>query len=308
MGEYEDMARISEAVDQLGDQPPTPEDLKKMDEAAKAVAESDDYSVAENLSGGLSERLEEDDAGPLDVDDLFGLLGDEPKPAQKAEPEEESNSEESTAPETGQENVVEEPSGVDARIKELSERLRRAEEQNDLLIKRQLGGDVEEGEERAEMPELEPDVQEYLRPYVDSMVKKELEEMREYLKPVRDQQEREAVANRVKSYPGLEAFKPEHVTVLEQAFASLPEEEKPLYQGGGMAGAILLAQRLASEGKLGLPKKSNKPSGMASRHHSESSGASVTAPDTVTEDDRARRIMNMSGDQVLEILERGGFD
>jgi len=289
MGQFDEFIEMGEAVEKLGDTPPSAEDIAESQVSSPTEMEAD--GVPDVLSGGLSGTQDEEDEQPLDLERLFGTTK-EPKEQVEAGVKE-------TTPEPS-----EPPSGTDARFKDLTEQLRRANEINEAFAKERLGANRDEAPVEVD-DGLEPEVSDYLKPYIEREVSARMAQFEADLKPIRDKSERESIARMIGTK--VEGFNDSHVQVLETHISTMSEEDKALY-GQGLAGAVLLARDLADRGVLKLGKQKAKPSPLASRHQSEMGGRSAATLSEMSEEEQLRRLNSVSGETMRRFLIENGID
>jgi len=250
----------------------------------------------EDLSGGLSDALEVEDDAPLTIDDILGLNSRESSPKETEAPAERKPA-----------DTVETPtSGVDQRFAEMAKFNKELQERVDLLTKRALqepvssdGDDVLPAED-----EINPDVEDYFKPYVNkatAALRAEIAELKAAsapaLKASQDQMMGEAIAERV------EGFKPENVADLYRELDTMSDQDKARF-GDDFAGAIALAGNMVNRGAFAGSKKQQTTSPLASRSHSETSGPAPGADHSMTEEQKLKRLMAMPNDQFLAQLDK----
>ncbi len=297
--QFDDIRRMNEAMEQLGDEPPeitvdaTPEQVAEVE----TPTEPAQVAAPEDLSGGLSEVLGDEQDRPLTVDDILGLN----KPVESA-PAEPKDTGESASP------VEESPSGVDKRFAELTSELARLREQNDLLVNQRL----KEGSEPVAEPvgdetELNPDVQDYMKPYIKDALGfdpeklvAENERLRKVTEPLIAQRETEELAGAISRH--VEGFDSSHMPELQKAFDGLSEQEQAEY--GGIQGAALFAQSLVSRGALNVgTKQKQTPRTLSRRMHGETSGAAPIMAGEMSEDDKIKRLNELSGESIRQMVD-----
>jgi hypothetical protein len=243
-----------------------------------------------------------DEPAELDLDALLGLS----KPVAAPEPERGSGT---PAPETS-----EPPAGsADARIKELTDRLRKSEEEREALFRRALGDQTAPDQPPTDAPVLDEATREFLKPYiqaeVDKVVAEKVAPMEQELAPMRQQQQDAALAQALSKTvaPG---FTPEHVKVLHDAYNATTDEDMKAIYGNGLAGATALAQSLINRGVLDLAGSKPKPrvNPLVARHNSPSGGPAGGMDDGRDEDARVRAILNADNDAWLAALRKQGID
>ena len=289
--ERDEMARMAEAAENLGDEPPVIE-VPKVEEP-KVETEPAPDELAGGLEGGVSEEPHE---GRIDLDELLDI-----KPKEAAAEEPPKVEAEEAAPEP-------EPTAVDKRISELTERTRVLQEQNDKFVEQALArGAPGEAPQEEPAPELDGEVEDYMGPYIEKYLKEQgispehlKQSMASAAEPSLDARRAEVIAKRV---PG---FKVEHIAALKDAYNGLPEgsEDREFY-GDGAAGLTQLAQDLVSRGALDVgQKKQNQTSPLAGRHRSE---AGATPAATEGEDDMAKatRLMDMDDAEFIASIRPG---
>lgn len=299
MGINDDLRELGELASMVNDEgAPLPEFQAALASTTPTVVGDDAPAapVAAPAPAGGNEPAE------LDLDALLGLGA----PAAAPEREEAAGS---PAPETS-----EPPAGsADARIKELSERLRKAEEERELLLRRALGDQPLPEQPGSEAPVLDEPTREFLRPYiqseVDRLVAEKVAPMEQELAPLRQQNQDAALAEALSKMvaPG---FTPAHVQILHREYNAVTDpDEKALY-GSGLAGAGVLAHKLISRGVLDLAGSKPKPkvSPLAARHNTPSGGPAGGMDDARDEDARVRAILGADNDAWLSALRRQGID
>lgn len=292
--EREEMALLAAAADAMddGEVPVIP------DEPVETVAapQAEPEPAAPDLSGGL-DGGEVDDSSelPRELDALLGIGKEKPVET----PVEEASAE------------PEEASAEQARIKELSERLSRAEDQRDKLAMKALERPVEPQTPEEPQTPLDSDVEDYMDRYIGAYLTKHgmaPEDIKRDMAPMKDQIEEgrwaDAIGTRI---PG---FTREHMPALKVAFTKLdPETADFEFYNSGVAGATELARDLMSSGALDVgPKKKATPSSpLAARHHSEA--GTTPSADGDSEVEKAKAIMAMSDETFRrDVLGRMGLD
>jgi len=243
-----------------------------------------------------------DEEAPLDLDALLGLS----QPVAAPEPERGSGT---PAPETS-----EPPAGsADARIRELTDLLRREREEKDLLLRRALGDGPALDQPEADAPVLDEPTRDFLKPYiqaeVDRLVAEKVAPMEQELAPLRQQNQDAALAGALSKMvaPG---FTTEHVKVLHEAYNAITDEDIKAMYGNGLAGASALAHALISRGALDLAGSKPRPkvNPLVARHNTPSGGPAGGMDDGRDEDARVRAILGADNDAWLAALRRQGID
>ena len=290
----EEMRELADAADLIDDATFDPDVMPKF--TAEELGVTDPPPETEEKPSQEPVEPPEEEAPAITLDSLLGV----DKPAE--EPQEESAGEE-------QPEAKEPESGAQARIRELSEAKAASDKRYDELVALQMkqAGPQPTAEETQEpIAELEPEVAEYMRPYFAEANKKlldRIDSLEKSVQPMQAQVQDELYANEIaKHVPG---FKPDMLDKLKAEFDAMPESEQPIYRDGGIAGAVILAQKMASRGALavGTPKKNNKPSELASRHNSDM-GSDTTVADggTMSDEDKLKLINDASEEDVLRML------
>lgn len=290
MGKFDEFAQAAEDMEDLGETPPVI--TQEGEPREESSDESGQFQVAdENTSGGLGERVVEGEDAPFSIEEALGIgtpateeATPEPAEEKPAEPE---------APDTS----------IEARLKEMSDRVRHTEEQNRLLTEKLLQPDAPSGEQGAtQMPELDQDVVEYMAPYIKAEVEERIKAIEASVEPIRRESENAALAEQIAEH--VDGFSASDMPALFSAFDDIPKEKRPLY-GEGVAGAIILAQKLANEGKFGQKPKARSSNSLAARHQTESgSGISGYQTGETSEAEKIKRLNNMSDEAVRDILDR----
>lgn len=237
----------------------------------------------------------------LDLDALLGLS----KPVVAPEPERVSGT---PAPETSEPAA----GSAEARIKELTDLLRREREEKDLLFRRALGDQPPAGQPESEAPVLDAPTQDFLKPYiqaeVDRLVAEKVAPMEQELAPLRQQNQDAALAGALSKMvaPG---FTSEHVKVLHDAYNAITDEDIKAMYGNGLAGASALAHALISRGVLDLAGSKPKPkvNPLVARHNTPSGGP-AGVDDGRDEDAKVRAILGASNEAWLDALRKQGID
>lgn len=298
MGQFDEMIEMGEAVAKLGDKEPEAADYEQEDKPEPTIEEAPDNVSSEEFVDEPQNDADVDDEPSLRIEDLLGISGKEVKRT-RDEVEQAGAKEPAPVP-------PEQPSAIDERFRELTERLNKAESANEMLIKKALGVDNQDAEVEGDSVEFDPDVDDYMKPYIEKAVGARLSAIEEQMRPVREEQERSSIASLIAKR--VDGFTAAHVKDLETEYKTFTSEDDKALYGGGLAGAILLAESMVKDGKLNLGKKAQKSSPLASRHHSEASGRQATINGEVDEDDAVRALNKLSSDQILEFLNRSGID
>ncbi len=243
-----------------------------------------------------------DDPAPLDLDAMLGLS----QPVAAPEPEKGGGE---PAPETS-----EPPAGsADARIKELTDLLRRERDEKDLLLRRALGDQPAPDQPAADAPVLDEPTRDFLKPYiqaeVDRLVAEKVAPMEQELAPIRQQNQDTQLAEALSKMvaPG---FTPAHVKVLHEAYNAITDPDQKALYGSGLAGAGILAHDLISRGVLDLAGSNPKPrvNPLVARHNTPSGGPAGGMDDGRDEDAKVRAILGASNEAWLDALRRQGID
>lgn len=243
-----------------------------------------------------------DEPAELDLDALLGLS----KPVAAPEPERGGGT---PAPETS-----EPPAGsADARIKELTDRLRKSDEEREMLLRRALGDQTTPDQPPTDAPVLDEPTRDFLKPYiqaeVDRLVAEKVAPMEQELAPLRQQNQDAALAQALSKMvaPG---FTPAHVKVLHDAYNATTDEDMKAIYGNGLAGASALAHSLISRGVLDLAGSNPKPrvNPLVARHNSPSGGPAGGMDDGRDEDAKVRAILGASNEAWLAALRKQGID
>lgn len=243
-----------------------------------------------------------DEPAELDLDALLGLS----KPVAAPEPERGGGT---PAPETS-----EPPAGsADARIKELTDRLRKSDEEREMLLRRALGDQPSPDQPQTDAPVLDEPTRDFLKPYiqaeVDRLVAEKVAPMEQELAPLRQQNQDAALAQALSKMvaPG---FTPAHVKVLHDAYNAVTDEDLKAIYGNGLAGASALAHSLISRGALDLAGSNPKPrvNPLVARHNSPSGGPAGGMDDGRDEDAKVRAILGASNEAWLAALRKQGID
>ncbi len=285
----DDLRMMGEAVDQIGDTPPTPEDISSVQGTDGGDPPPELESTDEGLVGGIGEPV----GGEEPEVTLEDILGAPPSgPASDPEPVE-------TKTET-----EEPPSGTDARIKELTDRLKATEEREARLMELALQGkpSVEQEEEQGDpLPDLEPDVADYLTPYINKAVADRMGALETAVKPFQEDAEKAQMASSINEYVDGD-FTVKDLDALEAHFATLTDPAEKARYSNGLVGAVALAQKVAGGGAPVVAKKT--ASKLAARHSTDIGGDSTSSGSNLTDEEMAARIDNMSNEDMLKILER----
>jgi len=291
MGPFDEFAQAAKDMEELGDNPPEITQESEPQEQAP-VAPGDTQVVDENLSGGLGERTVEVEDAPLSVEDILGISTPSTPPDGTVQAEEEKPAE-SKEPKTG----------TDARLSEMSEQLRHYREQNEKLTNKLLTEPGHSGEPSDEQPvELDQDVVDYMAPYIEAGIGKRMSVIEDSIAPMAKTAENQAIADQIAL--DVEGFTVEDLPKLVDAFEAVPQDQRARYEGS-IAGAALLAKKLADGGMFGKKRKTGSSNPLAQRHQTEGgSGVSRQQSDDMSEDEKVRRINEIPGDTVLDMLER----
>ena len=291
MGKFDEFAQAEEDMKDIGDTPPviTQEGVP----LEQPQEESGQFQVQDGgTSGGLGERTVEGEDAPFSIEDVLGIG----KPSEPVETEQEQAGEKPAESE-------EQPTGTEARFSEMSEQLRNEREQTRLLTEKLLQLNTPSGEpEASHVIDLDDDVKEYMKPYIEAELGSRMAAMEESLAPMKKASEDEALAGQISIH--VEGFTAKDLPKQQAAFNAIPDAQKGLYEGS-VAGATLLAQKLANEGSFGRSGKKRTSNSLAARHQSESgSGLSGNQSGDMSEADKIRRLDNMSDDDITAILAR----
>ena len=295
MGVFDEMIEMGEAVEKLGDKPPEikPDPVPESDGEATPEPTPEPEDV---LSGGLGQPLEQEDESVLTVDQLLGLEDEV-----KSEDAPKQDEQDETPPEPEKEPK---PGSMDERIRELTARNKKLEEDRDRFVERELGkGDGAPAEKTPGEPELDPDVLEYFKTYSKAALADDLSEIRNDLRPMKDQTHNDQLAGVINDHVDFD-FKASDMAALYKEMEGMSEQDQAFYKDGVPA-AVLLADKLHSRGALGGEKEPQKrTANLSSRHHSESTGAPPRDPGAMGDEEKARRLLAMDDNEILAILDR----
>lgn len=297
-----DLSQMGEAVDLLGDSPPTPEEIDaSTGTPAPAEPVAEPSAGEEPVGAPASSGVDDQDQQQI-FEELTGVPA-KPEPVGTPEAPPAEGSKEPEPP------TVESPSRTDERIKALTDRANKAEAREAKLMELALAGKtpVTEGEGTAgqEPIELESEVEEYFNPYIDkknAVLEDRLKVLEAELEPIRRKSgDEEMAAVIAKSVPG---FQVGMLDTLQAEVESMPEAEQGLYKGH-ISGAVLLAKEMASNGKLQLGNKTGKkPSRLAETHNSDLGGEAPGVGSSLSAEEMAKRVDDMSAEDVFAILEK----
>lgn len=289
-----EMGSMAEAEAELEPVEPVEPEPEPQDQEQGRQAEPEHEATA----GGLSEAPEGDPSGPMAVDDLLSVAGVlRPNQREEAQPEVRSRE-----PEAPAEQPVAEESAVDARIKELTERVNRAEKLNERLMDKALGGNEQVGDgPQGEPPrELDPDVLSYFREHLTALGVNpdEIKNLRDTTAPIVERTQRQQLTSLVaEDVPG---FEESDIAAVEKFHADLPPEVQSRYTGVG--GFIALAHKVKSSSQGGGGQAKQTVSPMASRVVSEAGGNENPAGHGAEDDAAlADRIMNLSDEDFAKM-------
>ncbi|MBM3494130.1 MAG: hypothetical protein FJX72_07405 [Armatimonadetes bacterium] len=236
-----------------------------------------------------------DQPAALDLDAMLGLTA--PPPAAPAPP------------------PAEPPAGsAEARIKELNDRLRRSEEEREMLLRRHLAdqpGDLPQPDPAA--PVLDETTRDFLSPYIQAEVDKRVAErvapLEEELAPIRQQSKDAALAGALTKIVG-QPITAEHVKVLHREYDAITDDDTRAVFGNGLAGAVALAHSLISRGVLDLAGSKPRPSvnPLANRHATPTGGPAGSVDDARDEEAKIRAILGADNDAWLAALRARGID
>lgn len=248
--------------------------------------------------------IDDTKAPALDLDELLGF--GKPEPAPVPEPAGGTAATESSQPA---------PGSVDARLSEMAERLRKAEEDRDKLLKKVLGDSPEPEQPPAgDLPELDPGTADFLQPYIrqaaEAIVNERLGAVEQVVAPLKQQAENQAIVEAISPLvPGLKA---EHLPLLEAEYAKITDPNLQAIYGNGVAGAALLARDLISRNVLDLgqkPQPQPRVSPLAGRHSVVAGGAGSSANQGTGDEDAAiKRLMSADPHAFLNALRANGVD
>jgi len=251
--------------------------------------------------GGLADAPQADEERPLSIEDVLNLSGVLPRKQEKADAEGSPPAPTKEPTET----PAPEPTGLEARVKELTERLAQTEEREkrwqDMALK--LTDKKEPGEqEGGETDDLDPDMVEYLGKYRkaignDPELEKRLAALEDTTAPlVQKTREQELVARVQKHVPGFTAA---DIPKVVEHHKSLSEDDRADFTG--LPGFIVLAMKLNKQ----EPSKggSQRVNPVSRRLSAEMGGSDDTRSfDQMTEQEKGDAIMALSDEQVLALL------
>lgn len=301
MGEFDELIKMGELVDQIGEDFPSDGDLNNLPKPDAITVEDDDGDVyrmsvqdVEKEDDGAAVMEQEAESSDISLDELLGLK--KRQPAREADPE---PAQERAGKTAGGDTSDRQPSAIEQRMSEMSDEIRRLKDQNDLLIRRELATHDDQSAGAEQTEELSDDVREYFRKY-GLVTKDEVSELQETLKPIREQKQREQLAAFIGNH--VEGFRAEHVPALIDAVNSMEGPERSLYEDG-VAGAVLLAHNLVSRGALDLGKKKGRVNPLVQRHHSESGGTTANGRDQMDEDAQVRALMAADPEAIRRMVD-----
>lgn len=308
MNERDDMQELAELAGAMGDDGQMPqaaapaESEPPLAEKPAVIEPRDDFAGGLNGAIGIDETRET----AMDFDELLGI--GKPAAAPVHEPEGGAAAPEPSTPA---------PGSAEARIAELADRLRKAEEDRDKLMSRLLGDTpaTEQNQPAADggNPEIDPGSSEFLRPYIraeaEAMVAERLGAVEQVIAPLRQQAESLEIAAAIATVvPG---FKPEHLPILEAEFDKITDPRAQAIYGDRIPGAALFARALEERGVLDFGQRKSQPrvSPLAGRHNVAGGGARLPTGDaSADEDATVRRIMSADPEAFLNAARARGFD
>ena len=298
----DDLREMGEAADLVGEAPPTSEEIR---ESIDAPVEEPSVGVEPDLVGGI----EPDDGGEEEPVSVAELLGAKEAPMEQGEGEQ---TEGSSDPEPDPEEL---PSRRDARIQDLTDRLKASEERSEKMFEAMLAGKAPDAEGEPQEPgetdpELDPDVADYLKPYTRAEAKamygdkiERLDQMEEAMAPMRKQSADDALAKSIGRH--VEGFKPEMLDAIQKEWDSMPEGDEKADFGMGTVGAAMLAQKMISDGKLKINgTTTKKPARLASRHNADLGGEAPGVGGSLSEDELLGKLDSMSASDVRSLVEQ----
>lgn len=248
--------------------------------------------------------IDDTKAPALDLDELLGF--GKPEPAPVPEPAGGTAATESSQPA---------PGSVDARLSEMAERLRKAEEDRDKLLKKVLGDSPEPEQPPAgDLPELDPGTVEFLQPYIrqaaEAIVNERLGPIERATSSLTKEAEAKEIAEAIAAVvPG---FRPEHLPIMEAEFEKITDPKAQAVYGDRIPGAALFARALEERGVLDFGnKKQPQPrvSPLAGRHSVVAGGAGSSANQGTADEDAAiKRLMSADPRAFLDALRANGVD
>lgn len=314
MGEFDSAIEMGKAVEAIEGMTPEQINAEIDKQAAGDEAEGAETPPAEtpapeadpptpdpeNVPDVTVEESHEPDPTPgVDLDKLLGI--GKPK---SEEPPKQEDAQESKEPEGEQpEHKVPAPGSVEERLADLSATVKFLKEDRDRLIDQSLNQGQPNQAEGEAKPEIDPEVLEYFKPIVQEVFGKQIDELTDAVKPIQEQNADANLSGLIGQH--VKGFKPEHMRALYDATKEMPDENKSLYTGS-VAGAILLAKELKSRGALKGLKTEQKPNSsiLAARHHAEITGPTPRDVDDMSDEEKARRLADMDGDKILDILDQ----
>lgn len=296
----DEMREMAEAVDAIDDATFDPDVLPPV--PVEEPVETDPAPEADKADEPKETPQEE--AQELTLDDLLAGEAPEAKPVEKAK--EEPAGEE-------QPEAKEPESGAKARVREATAETAEWKKRYDELVALQMkqAQQPEPAQEQEQAQELDPDVEGYMDPYIDKGVDRRtealvsrLDAIEQSVQPIQDKLQDQLMAAEIAKFvPG---FKPEMMGTLKTEFDAMPEAEQPVYRDGGIAGAVILAQKMAGRGALAVGNTNdNKPSELASRHNSDmGSDTSVIESNELSDEEKAALLENADEETILRMLQQ----
>jgi len=205
---------------------------------------------------------------------------------------------------------ADQPDGLGERVSELSADNKALKEQVALLTKRALAEPVTAPAAEApaeEKADLNPDVQEYLDPYIREQLGglnlKEMQEenarLKEVTAPLVAEAEVRSIASDIAEY--VDGFTVAHVAELKAEIGKMPEADRAKHES--YVGAVALAKDLMDRGALSGSKKKPTTSRLASRAHTEGSGSTQIPNSGLTEEQQLKKLIDLPNDQFRAMLE-----
>ena len=308
MGNFDEVRRMQAIADQMDEDPSVFEaevktesipDTEQVQEEAQPVVTVE--APEEDLAGGLTESLEDGEDEPLSIDDILGLKPED-EPKEKTTP---------AAREATETVKTPEPSAIEARLAEMAKTNRELNEKVELLTKRALQEGIAPTANDVEgdhTDPLNPEVQEYLQPYLKAMLGFDPQEMiaenqrlKKITEPLLADAETREFGEEVAGY--VDGFKPEYMPQLISEHNGMSEEDKGRYTDD-FKGAVRLATSMMNRGAFNKGKPKTKVSGLAARHHSESSGPAPASTEGMNEAQKLEKLLNMDNDEFIRLTDR----